>query len=269
MSTSRYFDNICITVIVVALVITVLFMNGESLGLTRVIDEDAEINSDSVYFTSNDQNAAWNTESATIITLEGDDASVSGQGAYAYDGNVYISNAGKFVVSGTLSDGSIVVDAEDASKVWILLNGVQINCSDNACIRVDQADKVFLTLADETENELLSGPDYSAEALEDGTGGAIYAHDDLTINGNGVLNLTAEYKHGIEANDDLVITGGTISIDAAGDGIHVNDSLRMADTFLTVTAADDGLDVDGSEVTVSGSEWGYMYIASGSYQITG
>ena len=261
MSTSKHFDKICIIVIIIAMLGTIFFMNGEAFGLTRVVDADAEANSDSVYFTDNDQDAGWSTDKATSIVLEGEDISVSGQGAYAYDGSVYIRNAGKYVVSGTLSDGSIVIDAEDASKVWILLNGVEIFCSDDACIRVDQADKVFLTLAEGTENLLSSGEDYSEEALADGTGGVIYAHDDLTINGSGSLTITGTYKHGIEANDDLVITGGMITIDAAGDGIHVNDSLRMKDVGLTITAVDEGIDIDGA------SQNGYLYIESGTYRI--
>jgi len=273
MSTSKHFNKICIIVIILAMLGTVLFMNGEAFGLTRVIDTDSEYHSDDVWFTDNDQDAGWDTSAATVIALEGEDASVSGQGAYAYDGSVYISNAGKYVVSGTLTDGSIVVDAADSSKVWILLDGVEISCADDACIRVDQADKVFLTLAEGTENRLSSGAEYSEEALADGTGGVIFSHDDLTINGSGSLTVTAAYKHGIEANDDLVITGGTITIDAPGDGIHVNDSLRMMETTLTITAVDDGIDIDGAgteetDAAADPSQNGYLHVESGTYTIT-
>ena len=273
MSTSKHFNKICIIVIILAMLGTVLFMNGEAFGLTRVIDTDSEYHSDDVWFTDNDQDAGWDTSAATVIALEGEDASVSGRGAYAYDGSVYISNAGKYVVSGTLTDGSIVVDAADSSKVWILLDGVEISCADDACIRVDQADKVFLTLAEGTENRLSSGTEYSEEALADGTGGVIFSHDDLTINGSGSLTVTAAYKHGIEANDDLVITGGTITIDAPGDGIHVNDSLRMMETTLTITAVDDGIDIDGAgteetDAAADPSQNGYLHVESGTYTIT-
>ena len=291
MSTSKHFNKICIIVIILAMLGTVLFMNGEAFGLTPVIDTDSEYHSDDVWFTENDKDAGWDTSGATVITLEGEDASVSGQGAYAYDGSVYISNAGKYVVSGTLTDGSIVVDAADSSKIWILLDGVEISCSDDACIRVEQADKVFLTLAEGTENRLSSGAEYSEEALGDGTGGVVFSHDDLTINGSGSLMVTAAYKHGIEANDDLVITGGTITIEAPGDGIHVNDSLRMMEVTLTITAVDDGIDIDGAgveETTASAardtagtedtavgnaavldpSQNGYLHIESGTYAIT-
>ena len=262
MSTHNTLDKICVAIVICSLVLTVLFMNGEALGITKIVDEDAEQNSDSAYFTTNDQNGSWDTTGAAAITLTGDGASISGNGAYVYDGNVVIAEAGRYVLSGSLEDGSIIVDAHDSSKVWILLDGVEINCSDDACIQVDQADKVFLTLAEGSENTLISGSAYSDTALSDGTDGAVFAHDDLTINGSGSLTVTAQYSHGISANDDLVITGGTITISAVEDAIHVNDSIRIKDAAITVTAGDDGL------LTSNEVENGYLYIESGTLDVT-
>lgn len=260
MSTSKHIDLICVVVLVLSLALTVLFMNGEALGIQKIVDEDAEQNSGSVYFTANDLNGEWDTSGATVITLNGDGAKISGSGAYAYDGGVVISNAGRYVLLGALSDGSVTVDAYSSSKVWLLLDGVDITCSDDACLRVDQADKVFLTLAAGSENRLTSGAEYSETALADGTNGAIFARDDLTINGSGSLTVTAAYRHGIAANDDLVITGGTITVDAAGDGISVNDSLRIMDAAITVTAGDDGITVTHED--------GYLYVESGFFDVT-
>ena len=262
MSTHKNLDKICVAIVVGSLVLTGLFMNGESLGITKVVDEDAEQNSDSAYFTTNDRNGNWDTSGATQITLTGDGASISGGGAYTVDGNVVITNAGNYVVSGTLTDGYISVDAYDSSKVFIMLNGVEINCSDDACIRVDQADKVFLSLAEGSQNSLTSGSTYCDEALNDGTDGAIFAHDDLTINGSGSLTVNAQYRHGIAANDDLVITGGTITVTAVADAIHANDSLRIREASITVDAGDDGL------VTSNEEENGYFYFESGTLDIT-
>ena len=262
MSTHNTLDKICVAIVICSLVLTALFMNGEALGITKIVDEDAEQNSDSAYFTTNDQNGSWDTTGAAVITLTGDGASISGNGAYVYDGNVVIAEAGRYVFSGNLEDGSIIVDTHDSSKVWILLDGVEINCSDDACIQVDQADKVFLTLAEGSQNVLTSGSVYSDTALSDGTDGAIFAHDDLTINGSGSLTVTAQYSHGISANDDLVITGGTITISAVDDAIHANDSIRIKDVAITVTAGDDGL------LTSNEVENGYLYIESGTLDIT-
>ena len=122
MSTHRNFDRICVAVILCAMILTVLFMNGEKL------DGD------------------WNVERTTVISLQGSSAKISGQGAYAADGDVYITGAGYYLITGTLDNGSIIVNAYKTSDVFIMLDGVSIYCEDDAAIQVDQADNVYLTL---------------------------------------------------------------------------------------------------------------------------
>ena len=137
--------------------------------------------------------------------------------------------------------------------MFLRLNGVTITCSDDAAIRVNQADKVFLTLAEGTENTVTSGENYSEAALADKTDGAIFAHDDLTINGSGALTVTAAYKHGIAANDSLRITGGTITVTAPSDTIHVNDALHITGAAITLSAGDDAIHSDTSVAILGGS----------------
>ena len=140
MSThNRRLDKICVVIVAVSLLLTVLFMNGESLGITMIVDEDAESYSGTTYFTTNDQNSDWDTEGATVITLTGDSAEITGNGAYVNGQEVVITEAGRYVVSGSLSDGKITVDAHNSSKVWILLDGVDINCSDDAIAAMTRA----------------------------------------------------------------------------------------------------------------------------------
>ena len=250
MSTNKHFPAVCALVFVLALIVTVLFMNGERLGIRVIRDEDAEEIESSRYFTSNDQNTDW--AATATITLSGETATVSGPGAYVNDGSVTIASAGYYDVSGTLTDGSLTVDAEKNAKVFIRLNGVSITCSNDAAIRINQADKVFLTLAAGTENTVTSGETYSAAALADKTDGAIFSHDDLTINGSGALTVTAAYKHGIAANDSLRIAGGTITVTAPSDTIHVNDSLHITGASLTLSAGDDALHSDTSIAILGG-----------------
>ena len=254
MSTHKNIDRICIVVLVLTLLVTVAFMNGEKLGIRVVADEDAESYSGSTYFTENDVDGDWADNAyTTYITMDGSGGTIDGNGAYFLDGDLVISNGGWYVLTGTLEDGKIIVDAHDSSKVWIRLNGVTVRCSDDACLRVDQADKVFLTLAEDTENSFSSGTDYSEEALADNTGGTIFSHDDLTINGSGSLSITAGYKHGIDVNDSLVITGGNITITAPQDGIHVSDSLRFMEASLTIDAGDDAVHSDDELYIESGT----------------
>lgn len=257
LSTSKHIDAICIAVILFALLITGLFMNGRALGIMPIIDGDAGDGQ----FTANDLNAGWDSANATGITLTGDGGIVKGNGAYVYDGDVHILSAGEYILSGELTDGSVIVDADKSDKIWILLDGVSLHCEDNAAVIVQQAEKVFLTLADGTRNSVSSGAEYTDEAVSAGIDGAIYSRDDLTINGDGYLNVTAKYWHAIVCNDDLVIAGGNLEITAAQDGIHANDSVRIADADIMINAGDDGITVSNDDET------GYVYIASGNINI--
>lgn len=257
MSTHKHFNKICYAVLAVTLIITALFMNGKALGIPVMSSWDT----DSAMFTDNDLDSAWDTSNATEIILSDDGSTVNGNGAYAYVNDIYIACAGQYIISGKLSNGSLIISADGEDKIWLMLNGVSINCDDNAAIRIEQADKIFITLADETENTLASGSEYNADAVSAGIDGVIYSRDDLTINGSGTLNITAEYQHGIVCNDDLVITGGTITAYAVQDAIHANDSVRIRDADITASAGDDGITVSNDD------ESAYLYIESGKINI--
>ena len=47
MSTHKHFDRICVVVLLFSILLTILFMNGEALGMQVIVDEDAEAHSDS------------------------------------------------------------------------------------------------------------------------------------------------------------------------------------------------------------------------------
>ena len=234
-------------------------MNGEAYGIQVIVDEDAEAYGHAVLFTENDKNGAWDTARATRITLDGDEVSVFGGGAYAFDGSVMITGKGKYVISGTLTDGSVIVDTDSSAKIWIMLDGADITCSTGACFDVEQADKVFLTLAEGSDNRLTTAG-FSEENRTAGMDGAVFSRDDLTINGSGSLTVTAAEESGIVCNDELVLTGGTITVDAAADALHVNDNLRIMETQLKLKAGDDGISLTGLE-----SE---LYWESGTLTVT-
>ena len=258
MSASKHIDVICVVALLCTLLVTALFINGRALGIAPVADgEDAGDGR----FTASDLNGDWDTSGAARITLTGNGGQVAGGGAYIHGGDVHIISAGEYVLSGELADGSVIVDAGSDDRIWLLLDGVSLNCEDSAAILVEQAGKVFLTLADGTENTVSSGGAYSDGAVSAKIDGAIYSRDDLTINGGGSLRVTAPYRHGIVCNDDLVIAGGTIDVTAARDGVHANDSVKFANADLTVSAGDDGITVSNDDGTAC------VYVESGRISI--
>ena len=258
MAAHKRIDSSCIAAVLFAIVLTVLLAGGRALGIVSVMS--AEV-SDGM-FTAKDLDADWDVSSATRIMLSDQGTTIDGNGAYVYDGNVCIAYAGSYVLTGELTEGSIVIDAEKSDDIWISLEDVTLHCEDDAAFRVEQADKVFLTLADGTKNAISSGAEYNEESAASGTDGAVYSRDDLTINGTGELVIDTAYRHGIVCNDDLVIAGGDITIHAVEDGIHANDSVRVRDAAISITAGDDGITVSNEEET------SFLYVASGSISIS-
>lgn len=258
MSTHKKIDIICMAAVFFAIAVTAALVIGGSIGMLPVVS--AQTGSD--FFTANDLKADWDISSATKITLSDKGSTIKGNGAYTHEGDVYIVYAGHYVLTGELTDGSVIIDADKNDKIWISLDGVTIHCGDDSAIRVEQADKVFLTLAEGTENIISSGSQYNEEVIASGVDGTIYSRDDLTINGTGALVVNADYKHGIVCNDDLAVTGGRITIDALQDGIHANDSVRIREAGISITAGDDGITVSNDDETA------FLYVESGNISIS-
>ncbi|MFR6577415.1 MAG: carbohydrate-binding domain-containing protein [Blautia sp.] len=199
---------------------------------------------------------------AVKITLNKTTATVSGSGVKADGSTITITEEGVYIVSGTLEDGQIIVDASDSDKVQIVLDGVHINCETNAAIYVREADKVFITLAENSSNTLGGGNEYTQ--IDDNTvDGVIFSKSDLVCNGTGSLTIEADYKHGIVSKDDLVITGGTYKITAADNGITAKDQLKILDGSFVIDAANSAVKAKNTDDT----ELGNIYIAGGVFTV--
>ena len=213
-------------------------------------------------FTDCEKSGSYKASEAVKITLNKTTATVSGSGVKADGSTITITEEGVYIVSGTLEDGQIIVDASDSDKVQIVLDGVHINCETNAAIYVREADKVFITLAENSSNTLGGGNEYTQ--IDDNTvDGVIFSKSDLVCNGTGSLTIEADYKHGIVSKDDLVITGGTYKIAAADNGITAKDQLKILDGSFDIDAANSAVKAKNAD----NAELGNIYIAGGIFTI--
>lgn len=172
-----------------------------------------------------------------------------------YEANsiVTIDAAGGYTLSGTLTDGEVVVDVGDDEEVQLYLNNVEIANSSGSAIYVQNAEKVIITLLNGTNNVISDGNNYT-DLDEDGEpDAAIFAHDDLTINGSGSLTIYANYSDGIESRDDLKIAGGNISITAVDIGLFGNNSFEIETATLVISAGGDTIHSDGDILIESGT----------------
>ena len=213
-------------------------------------------------FSDRDLDPTYDESTAVSIQLSGDSA-VCDSDTVTIDGSqVIIGAEGVYLLSGTLTDGQIVVNAGENDKVQLVLNGVAITSSTSAAIYALEADKVFITLAEETENTLTNGGAYIA-VDENNIDAVIFAKTDLTLNGSGSLTINAAAGHGVVSKDDLVITGGSYTITSASHGLSGKDSIAIAGGTFAITAGKDGIHSENSDDPTLGT----LYIADGSFTI--
>ena len=216
-------------------------------------------------YSDRDKDASYDVASATNIALSGQGATVSGEGAAVEGATVTISAAGTYAVTGELTAGSLVVNAGDQDKVQIVLSGASIRNEAGPALNIQQADKVFVTLADGTQNTLADGASYALAEGEDEPNAALYSKADLTINGTGALSIEGNYCHGVNSKDDLVVTGGAIAVVAKEDGLRGKDCVKVADGSFAITAGGDGVKSSNDEDPTRG----FVSIDGGTFTVTG
>lgn len=196
------------------------------------------------------------------ITLNGTSATCSSNKVQIDGGKITITDEGTYIVSGTLNDGMLIVNAEESDKPQIVFNNANIISATCSPLYILQADKVFVTLAEGSTNALTNGGTYTA-IDENNIDGVVYSKQDLTFNGNGSLTITAPVEHGIVCKDDLVFTGGNYTITSASHGMDANDSIRVSAGTFTIDAGKDAIHVENSD----NAEKGFVYINGGTFNL--
>lgn len=214
-------------------------------------------------FSDSDQESDYDADAVSEIVLK-DQGSQSESAHVSVQGDVVtIKKEGVYLLSGGLKNGQIVVDADKSEKVRLILNGVDINCDASAALYIKSAEKVFVTLADGTQNTFSNQEEFVA-VDDNKVDGVIFAKDDLTINGNGNLSVKAAYGHGIVCKDDLVFTGGEYKIVSERQGLSGKQSIRVLDGSFEIESGGDGMHAED----VDDETKGFIYIAGGKFQIT-
>lgn len=215
----------------------------------------------SLEFDSEDLDSSYNESECTKINLSGSGATVSGSGVTVENGNITITSAGSYIISGTLTDGSIKVNCSEKGTVRLILNGASISSSSTAPVVVEEAKKVLVTLANGTTNTIT---DKTRQSVDDEDfSSAVYSKADLVFNGSGTLNVNAGYRNGIKSTDDLKVVSGTFNITSNEDGIIGKDFLGIKDGKFTIKSGSDGM-----KSTDTDTSKGNIVITGGEFDIT-
>ncbi len=231
------------------------------------MDSSSDDQTDGSEYHDDPDDYVWDASEVIDIALNwGSIAVNSTSGVVVVDGSTAtITSAGTYRITGTLTDGQIIVDTNDAETVRLILNGANISCSTSAPIYIKSAEKAVIVLAAGTPNYVTDGASYIFEnAADDEPNAAVFSKVDLTIFGTGSLYVDGNYNDGIASKDGLIIESGTISVSSVDDGIRGKDYLVVTGGILTLNIAGDGLKSDNDE----DAERGYISLGGCMVAIT-
>ena len=198
-------------------------------------------------------------QNVVTINYNGTDAEVVNP--YAFQGVTVTKTGADIVVtstsleeltyelSGTTTTGSFKIYSD--TKFKLNLNSVSITNDNGAAINIQTGKKCTVNLVG--TSSLTDAASYTTVSGEDQKG-CFFSEGQIIFKGDGTLNVTGNYKHGICSDDYIDIQSGTVNVlKAANDGVHVNDYFLMTNgTLSTTSTTGDGIDGDTGYIQIDG-----------------
>lgn len=208
----------------------------------------------------------------TDITGEFSITSTDGSTITQNDSVYTITQAGEYTVTGLLSEGQIVVNADDNAEISIILNGTSITCSNSSPIYIKNADNVKIKSEENTYNCIVDAraeaDDNSDNSSSENGNAAIYAACDLKLVGKGALSVTGNYNNGIQSKDDISIKNVTIKVNAVNNAIKGNDEVAIeSGEIIAISRKGDGIKTSNSSLSTKGKQKGNVIISGGNIDI--
>ncbi len=239
-----------------------------SLVLVMIIVPISVMASDS----TNTNTFTFTDSSVTASDTDGSGYSISGT-------TLTISEAGTYTVTGSCSDGSIVVK-KGTTDVVIVLNNLTLSSSSTAPVVIKKECDVTLTIKGTNTLTDLEDPDDEdstdttvADAFE-GAAIKVKSGSSLLIKGTGTLTCDGSAcKNGIKGGSEAEITIGesssdtfTLNIKSANNGLACDNDLTIKGGKINIDSDGDGVKAEpDDDDTVSE---GYICITGGTLDIT-
>lgn len=208
----------------------------------------------------------------TEITGEFSITSTDGSTITQNDSVYTITQAGEYTVTGLLSEGQIVVNADDNAEITIVLNCTSITCSNGSPIYIKNADNVKIKSEENTYNCIVDAraeaDDNSDNSSSENGNAAIYAACDLKLVGKGALSVTGNYNNGIQSKDDISIKNVTIKVNAINNAIKGNVEVAIeSGEIIAISRKGDGIKTSNSSLSTKGKQKGNVIISGGNIDI--
>lgn len=160
-----------------------------------------------------------------------------------------ISSEVKYCISGATTSGKFNI--ESLSTPYILMRGVSITNPDGKAMNLACDNGILMELADGFDNYLTDGTGSDNKAC-------LISDNDLTIQGNGNLTVTALAQHGIKVKGQLTMNGGNIIVtESASDALHLEELVTFGGSINVQSCGTDGIDcekvidIQGGNITVN------------------
>ena len=198
-----------------------------------------------------------NTPDEEIITIILNDSGITYPDGEIYvDGHIImITKGGSYNLSGTLSDGKIIVDTQET--IFLTLNGANITSAKSSVIEIVNTGKAVIEIANGTENRLSDGEEKIKKNDTDGdTNAVIYSNSDIELYGGGELYITGNNRCGIHSNNRIdIYSSGELNISAKNQGIFAQNRLNIHSGKIMIEQSKEGMECKGELVINDGEIW--------------
>ena len=210
-------------------------------------------------FTQTDLTQTVDTTNAKKISLE--------------DGkDVTIDTAGTYVITGSATNSTVIVNASADAGVHLVFDNVSITNTNKPAVYTVNAKNVYVTTTQNSTNNLKVTGEFTEDNGDD-IDAVIFAKTNITLNGLGTL----------KALNSIRVAEGTFNINATKDGFHSENEDDLATGYVyiaggnfTINSEDDGIqgttitEIDGGTFdinAVEGIEGTYVQINDGTIKI--
>lgn len=192
------------------------------------------------HFTQED--VTWNQDAVLPLNLADPTAT---DGVSEQNGTITITKGGTYRMSGDYT-GQVKVQAPKTDKVQLILDGVNITNEIGPAINVASADEAVIYTSRGSTNNLSDGPEYAVQDKKEADS-TIYSTANLTLAGDGTLNVAGKFDETVHTTKGLVVAGGALNVNSSKTGLKGKDYVDIQSGTLRIEAAKDAIKATNTE----------------------
>ena len=176
---------IAVAIILIVIIIAGFFYFNKSNNNLNITKIDTESTNIKVEYSEAELTGEW-SECKAKITLSDEKVSIEGTGVTTSENTIKITTAGTYYITGTISDGNILVEAKETDEVQLVLDNTSITSKCAAPINGVKAAKLTITLGENSVNSITDNDNYTnlTDTENSEPDATIFTKTDLVIYGS-------------------------------------------------------------------------------------